>query len=190
MTFLTPALTELFENVEQAEDVDFGVVDGIARRDRDGVLRGVMADDLRFELGENPADVFVANVHMDERGAIGDVRAPAAAVFPQRIEHEHVVAFRQVTVDNVGADEPGSAGNENTHRGEALRAAMLGALVCLLCAGINPPFSNCSHAGTCASRYASKFFSNAVAANPCTSSIWVCGSIVLSRMDVRRAEPW
>ncbi len=75
-----------------------------------------MADDLRLELGENPADVFVTDVHVDERRALRDVRATASAVFPQRIEHEDVVPFCQVTVDDVGSDEPGPAGNENAQR--------------------------------------------------------------------------
>ena len=74
-----------------------------------------MADDSGLEVGEDPADRFVANVHVHERNASGHVGAPAAAVLPERIDHEHVVACRDVRVDDVRPDKAGAAGNNDAH---------------------------------------------------------------------------
>src|SRR5579862_6220018 len=104
----------MIENVEQSHDVYLCVVDWIARRNRHGVLRGVMVHDLGLEVGKNSANRFVPDVHMNQRNAVAHVRAPAAAVLPEGIDHEHVVTGRGICLDDVRSDEAGAAGDDNS----------------------------------------------------------------------------
>ena len=119
------ALTRLLQHVEQAHDVDLRVVDRIARRDRHRVLGGVMVHDVGLEIGEDAADRLVADVHVHQRYAVGDVGPPPAAVLPERIHDEQVVPGGEVRVDDVRADEAGSAGNDDSQNASLLAARKL-----------------------------------------------------------------
>ena len=115
MTFFAPAFTLLVEDVEQAAHVDVGIVERIARRDRDGMLRGVMADDVRFELRNIFAiDASRMSASMNCAFCV-TVFTPSAAVFPERIDDEHVVPERDVRIDNMRSDEPSPASDDDSH---------------------------------------------------------------------------
>jgi len=79
------------------------------------MLRGVMADDLGLELGKNAAHVLVADIHVYERCAFRNVGTAAAAVLPERIEHENLVTGRQIRIHDVRSNEAGSAGDDYAH---------------------------------------------------------------------------
>ena len=52
------------------------------------------------------------------------VLAPSAAVLPKRIEDEHVMPPREVRVGDMGADEAGAAGDDDSH-GKSFTSAFL-----------------------------------------------------------------
>ena len=77
------------------------------------MLRGMMVDDVRLEIGEDAPDRLVADIHVHERDAVADIRAPPAAVLPERIDDEQLVAGGHVGIGDVRPDEAGPAGNDN-----------------------------------------------------------------------------
>src|SRR5579872_5658457 len=80
------------------------------------MLRGVVADDLGLEFEKDAPNLVIANVEVNEAHARGNVLAPASAVRPQAVDHDDFVSELEVTVDDVRADEPCSAGDDDAHR--------------------------------------------------------------------------
>jgi hypothetical protein len=77
------------------------------------VLRRVVVDDLRLEIREDTADRFIAYVHVNQRDAVWHIGTPPAAMLPERIDHENLVAGREIRVDDVRSDKAGPAGNDD-----------------------------------------------------------------------------
>ena len=81
------------------------------------MLSRLVIDDLGFEAPEDRFDARVADVHFDEFRRRWNFLAPAAAVGPQAIEHQHIVPISDECIDQMRSDEARSAGNDDTHWG-------------------------------------------------------------------------
>ncbi len=67
------------------------------------------------EVGD---EIAVADVADEEFDAGGEIVGLAVAMYGggQRVQHDHVVAESDQTIAGVGSDEPGSTGNQDSHR--------------------------------------------------------------------------
>ena len=113
MTLRTPWSARRLEKVQRADDVDLRVV----CRVRDGLrhlrLRGVVVDELGPESRDRLFDLrLVAKVDAVD-GLPPGSRCPRAGA--EVVEHGDLVPGRDVGVDDVGADEPGAPGHQNSH---------------------------------------------------------------------------
>src|ERR1700688_4005527 len=103
------------EEVDQAENVDIGVVARVARADRDRMLRRMMADDLGRELAKDALDPLVANVEMNKRSRPRHVFLPSAAMRPQVVNYGDLMSRGAIGVGDMRSDEPGAAGDDDAH---------------------------------------------------------------------------
>ena len=101
------------EDVDCADDVHLGVERRLGDRDTNVGLGGEVEARLRLRLRERARDgVRIADVRLDEAGALADVLAPAAC---EVVEHPDVVAALDERVHDMRADEASSACYERPH---------------------------------------------------------------------------
>ena len=102
------------QDVEAADEVHLRVIAGVGHRAWDLGLRRVVVDDLRLERGDRALHlVLVADVDPVDLRLGAQVFLAAGA---EVVEHCHLVAGRDIGVDDVRADETGAASDENLHR--------------------------------------------------------------------------
>ena len=104
MTFSTPASGRGLKEIERPQDVFLGIQDGIAHRNLDAHLGGMVHD----HLGPPAPDEFHGLRGLD---VIRIELRPGRDVFPfphaQVVHHRHFVAGGHQLVRHVGADEAG-----------------------------------------------------------------------------------
>ncbi len=113
----TPRSAGGFEHRDRAAHVRFGVAPGILHRDADVGLGGEVEGELRLGSREHVADRgAVANVNFVQRRApLSSLLEVRAAALRQVVDHGHTVATRRQRVDQMGADEAGTARNQAVH---------------------------------------------------------------------------
>ena len=102
------------------------VVGDVAEVDAEPDHRRLVADRRDARRSARGDDVRVAHVALDQLGARVEVVGPLAVRGRQQhVEHAHLVPALEQRVDDVGADEPGAAGDEDHagHGGQAIRPA-------------------------------------------------------------------
>ncbi len=113
MNLLHAVAAGRFQQVDGADDVDLGVEGRLAHRGAHVGQRGLVADDLRPHRGEDALkSLWVADVGLVERRGRVDIGQLAGA---EVVQHRHLVARGEVSVDHVRSNEPGAAGNKNAH---------------------------------------------------------------------------
>ena len=100
------------EDADRSDHVDLGVEGRTGDRGRHVGLRGQVEDGLRLRLGEDVGETRIADVHLDEAGACGDVLPLPGA---QVVDDDNLVPSCQEGVDEVRADEPGAPCDNGTH---------------------------------------------------------------------------
>ena len=75
----------------------------------------MVAYNLRRKLAKDPLDTRIADIDVNERGAFGDVVAPAAAVRPQAVDDDDFVPGSKIRIGDMRPDEPGPAGDDDPH---------------------------------------------------------------------------
>src|SRR3954469_11403728 len=116
-------LARRLEHVRGADDVDAGIPPGVGDRLAHVDLGGEMEDRFGTGLLDDLGDaVRLADVGTDELGAVAarvvEVRLAARR---EIVDDHHVVAAGDEGVDEVAADEAGSAGDERAHGLSVLR---------------------------------------------------------------------
>ena len=105
-------LTRGLEEVDRAEDVDACVEQRVGDRAADVHLRGVMAQRGRTLVADELDGLRLDHVELVKARLRVQVLALAGR---EIIDHEHVVAGGDERVDDVRADEPGAARDQDLH---------------------------------------------------------------------------
>src|SRR5262249_1171617 len=107
-----PGVPRRFEQRDGAEDVRAGVEGRVGDGAAHVHLRGVVVQDVRMLGADQFGRLRVEDVELVEARLRVQVLTLAGA---QVVDHEHLVAGRQVGVDHVRADEARAAGHQDLH---------------------------------------------------------------------------
>ncbi len=124
-TTRAPTAQRRLQHVDRAGHVDRRVGGRVGHRQAHVGLRGEMEDHVRAVPGDDGG----------ERGGVADVglREVAvdafAAALREIVERQHVVAACGQRVDQVGADEPGAAGDDRPHYRPITTSTAAGAML-------------------------------------------------------------
>src|SRR5215204_1451538 len=105
-----------FHQVQQPHHVDRSVPNGILHRTRDGGLRCQVHQDLGVMTFEQGEQALRTDVHVEERELVavatrlGEVCDPSGR---QIVDRDYPVALGKEAIAQVGADEPGSPGDQD-----------------------------------------------------------------------------
>ncbi len=109
----TPKRAQELEKVDGAEDVDPGVEERLRHRAADVDLCRLMEDDLRTGLLHDRGQLIV-DVRLDEGCVLRNLGAPSAG---EVVEDGHGIAAAHQSLSEMGADESGAPGDEDSHPG-------------------------------------------------------------------------
>ena len=115
-----PRIDRCAKDVDGTDDIDVGIVEGVAHRFADVDLRGGVKDHIGTCAGERGRKLRHGDVELDERRARIDLLAPAPG---QIVDHGHSVAGVDECVGDVGPDKAGAPGDERSHPWGATRCA-------------------------------------------------------------------
>ena len=116
------------EHAEGAQDVHIGVEDRPSDRHPYVGLGGQVEDDLRSTAGDHLDQLAGADVELVEGELVGPI-GPGRGQVGQRparqvVDHVDGMALGQEPVDQVRADEPGTAGHQRPHTGVLMPASL------------------------------------------------------------------
>jgi len=100
------------EDIEKAEHIVAGVIDGILDGAAHIHLRGMMIDDLDLVAFENIDELRVLDIHLVKDRFGVEVLPPARA---QVIHHNDLVAGGDIGIGDLRGDKTGAAGDEDFH---------------------------------------------------------------------------
>src|SRR4029077_10395077 len=116
-----PRIERGAQHVDGSDDVDVGIVEGVAHRLADVDLRRSVEDHVGTRGRERGGELGARDVQLHERRAGIDLVAPAAG---QVVDHRDGVTGVDERVGDVRPDETSAAGDERPHPWGATRCAL------------------------------------------------------------------
>ena len=104
-------LRSVLQDVDQAQDIDVGIVDRIVCGDLDAVLSRQVTDNLGPLFSEDLRERRIADVNLIKDSARVDVFRLASSMLPEIVDDADLMSGLDQGIHNMGANKPGPAGD-------------------------------------------------------------------------------